>query len=380
MPSPTSARTTGPQQAVTRPEASPVHRYRPVIDLESGVVLAVEAEAAPATAPHDDSAAHAERLIRLARRVASDEALLPLILPVPAAAAAASPDVTGQLELVLRRTGRRPRDITVMLGPDLAELPRAAAVRAAAHVRDSGFRCAFATAAVPVDVILDQAPFLMRLPRNLVAGLPGDERSAAVVEGMARISRSAGVYPVAPGITSADQLAALRDAGVRLGYGPLLADDTWTPGSKVRPLPEIAPGRGGGGQEGPAVSTFIGPPVALEQDATAAEVLDAFTNDPVLNSIILLDHRERPVALLDRSRFLLSVSGPYGHALHAARPARRLADPPKTVPLHTTAMEALRAAGASGERVHDDLVAVNAFGQAVGVVAVGDVIAALSRG
>ncbi|MDA2812846.1 EAL domain-containing protein [Nocardiopsis sp. RSe5-2] len=377
MPSPTSARITGPQQAVARPEAPPL--YRPVIDLESGVVLAVEAEAAAAPAPHDDSAAHAERLIRLARRVASDEALLPLILPVPAAAAAASPDVTGQLELVLRRTGRRPRDITVMLGPDLAELPRTAAVRAAAHVRDSGFRCAFATAAVPVDVILDQAPFLMRLPRNLVAGLPGDERSAAVVEGMARIARSAGVYPVAPGISSVDQLAALRDAGVRLGHGPLFADDDWTPGARVRPLPEIPPAQGGG-QEGPPVSTFIGPPVALEQDATAAEVLDAFTNDPVLNSIILLDHRERPVALLDRSRFLLSVSGPYGHALHAARPARRLADPPKTVPLHTTAMEALRAAGASGERVHDDLVAVNAFGQAVGVVAVGDVIAALSRG
>ncbi|WP_017537512.1 EAL domain-containing protein [Nocardiopsis halophila] len=378
MPSPTSARTTGPQQALAPQGPSPV--YRPVVDLESGAVLAVEAQDPAAPAADGDAAAQAERLARLARRVASDEALLPLVLPVPAAAAAASPEIAGQLELVLRRTGRRPRDITLMLGPDLAELPRAATVRAVRHVRDTGFRCAFATAAVPVDLILDLAPFLMRLPRNLVAGLPGDERSTAVAEGMARIARSAGVYPVAPGVGSADQLAALREAGVRLGYGPLLADDDWTPGAKVHPLPEIAPGGAARRREGPPITEFIGPPVALEQDATAAEVLDAFTNDPVLNSIILLDHRERPVAVLDRSRFLLSVSGPYGHALHAARPARRLADPPKTVPLHTTAMEALRAAGASGERVHDDLVAVNAFGQAVGVVAVGDVIAALSRG
>ena len=114
--------------------------------------------------------------------------------------------------------------------------------------------------------------------------------------------------------------------------------------------------------------------ISAEQD-----VLDAFSNDSALNSVILLDHRERPVAALDRARFLLSITGPYGHALYAKRPARKLADPPKTVPCTAPALAALRIAGSDRERVYDDLVAVNEFGQCMGVVHVGDIIRGLSR-
>src|SRR5690606_10575079 len=116
----------------------------------------------------------------------------------------------------------------------------------------------------------------------------------------------------------------------------------------------------------PRVSEFLVPAVTMTAEATAQDVLDAFSNDSALNSVILLDHRERPVAALDRARFLLSITGPYGHALYAKRPAQKLADPPRTVPLTAPALAALRIAGTDQDRVYDDLIAVNEFGQCRG--------------
>ncbi len=97
-----------------------------------------------------------------------------------------------------------------------------------------------------------------------------------------------------------------------------------------------------------------------------------------LLGVLLLDHRERPVAALDRARFLLSITGPYGHALYAKRPAQKLADPPRTVPLTAPALAALRIAGTDQDRVYDDLIAVNEFGQCRGVVHISDIIRGLS--
>jgi hypothetical protein len=76
---------------------------------------------------------------------------------------------------------------------------------------------------------------------------------------------------------------------------------------------------------------------------------------------------------------LLQLSGAYGHALHARRPAARLADPPRPVPRTVPAIAALRAAGAEDERVYDDLVVVDEVGRCLGIVRVADLIRAMSR-
>ncbi|MBB6000831.1 EAL domain-containing protein (putative c-di-GMP-specific phosphodiesterase class I) [Streptomonospora salina] len=356
--------------------------YRPVVDLDSGAVLAVDADirAADGTAawPGDPSAA-AERLSRLVRSATGHESLLPLIVPLPAQAAAAAPDVLGMFEDTLRRCGRRPRDVTVLLGADLPRVPREPLVRGIARLREQGFRCALGTAAVPPDLLLETNPFLLRIDPGIVAGLPGDERMAALVDGLARIGHGNSVFPMAAGVTSEAQVARLREAGVRLAQGPLFADEGWAPGERVAAVPkapvEAARDRH---DSGPPVTEFLRPPVGMGPEATAEEVLDTFSGDTALNSVVLIDHRDRPVALIDRARFLLAVTGPYGHALHAKRPAQRLADTPRTVPRTVRAMAALRAAGSDRERVYDDLVAVNEFGQCTGIVHVGDLIQSLA--
>ncbi|QBI54804.1 EAL domain-containing protein [Streptomonospora litoralis] len=359
--------------------------FRPVVDLDSGAVLAVDADLRGADGRRRaewsaDPASVAERLSRLVRGATSRESLLPLVLPMPAQALATDPEILHRFEDTLRRCGRRPRDVTVMLGPDLPQVQREPLVRGIARLREQGFRCALGTAAVPPDLLLETSPFLLRLDSGIVAGLPDDARLASLVDGLARIGHGAGVFCMAAGVTSDQQVHRLREAGVRLAQGPLFADQDWAPGDRVAPVPatSLEPA-GAHGDSGPPVTEFTTPPVAMNTEATAEEVLDTFSADTALNSVVLIDHRDRPVAVIDRARFLLAVTGPYGHALHAKRPAHRLADTPRTVPRNYRAMAALRAAGTDRERVYDDLITVNEFGQCTGIVHVGDLIQSLAR-
>jgi CBS domain containing-hemolysin-like protein len=116
----------------------------------------------------------------------------------------------------------------------------------------------------------------------------------------------------------------------------------------------------------------------MPETATADDVLTAFNAERGVTSVVLVDAHQRPRHTIDRTRFLLAVSGPYGHALHAHKPAARLADPPRLVPRTVPAIAALRAAGKEDERVYDDLVVTDEVGRCLGIVRVGDLIRSLS--
>lgn len=382
-PTVTAPRTAGP---APRPDRTPFG-FQPIVDLDSGAIVAVEiispapagTGAGPLEMPPEEMEAIAEWLLSLVRESAGTESLLPLVLPLPARTLMARNGFVDLVDSLLRRAGRRPRDITFMLGAELADLPRKIVVSGVARLRSAGFRCGFGTAMVRPDLVVEAAPFLMRIDPGVVSGVAADQRHATVVEGLARIGRGSGVYAMAAGVDTAEDVVRLRRCGVKVGTGPFFADAAWRPGERVTPVPEPTAGQERAGDEGPRVTEFMVPPVGFDADTTAEQILEAFTDDKALNSAILIDHRERPVGVIDRTRFLLSVTGRYGHALHAKRPAIRLAESPRTVPAWMSAIAALRVAGQDTERVYDDLVVVNTYGQCLGVVHISDLIQSLSR-
>jgi GGDEF domain-containing protein len=87
-----------------------------------------------------------------------------------------------------------------------------------------------------------------------------------------------------------------------------------------------------------------------------------------------------PVRSVHRSRFLLSMSGRYGHALYADRPAAKLGDPPRTVGIDGTAWEVLDVvADGDRDRTSDDVAVVDRQGRCVGVVRLADLVRALAE-
>jgi EAL domain-containing protein (putative c-di-GMP-specific phosphodiesterase class I) len=82
--------------------------------------------------------------------------------------------------------------------------------------------------------IADLEPKVVKIDRGIVEGLKRGSRQQKLVRAIVRLCEDLGADVVAEGIETADELHAVREAGVRLAQGYLLA----RPGF---PLPEIDP-------------------------------------------------------------------------------------------------------------------------------------------
>ncbi|MBP2703592.1 EAL domain-containing protein [Microbispora sp. RL4-1S] len=309
-----------------------------------------------------------------------EEALLPLILPIPAAAVVRGSAGLAPLHEALRVCNRRPREMILVIEGDVSPADRRPLLAGVDGLRAAGYLIAFGglgTAHLPLDMLADASPYVIVLSGDLLARVPRDPRRGAVVESLVRLARGIGAHVLAPGLHDEAQLGAVRSWGIRLAQGPLLAPLDWRPSQghgRVHvplPVPETTPA---GAMLGPRVQEFLLPAVTLPADSPAEDVVAALSAEPSITSVILVDEYQRPQGSVDRSRFLLFMAGAYGHALHARKPARRLADQPKVVPKTTPAIAAMQVAGRDNARVYDDIVVVDEVGRCMGVVRVSDLI------
>ncbi|WP_344970136.1 EAL domain-containing protein [Streptosporangium fragile] len=351
---------------LTQASAAATAGTTPIVDLDTGGVIALQGN----VEGHGNISSTVETL----RQAARSEALLPLVLTLPTTAVIGGSAAMAPLHEALRASGRRPREVILMVRGDFAQIERRSLLTGLDGLRAIGYLIAvgdLGTGHVPLDLLADAAPYLAVLSPDLVARVHRDARRAALGEGLARLARNAGSHVLAPGVTDEGQLAMIRGWGVRLAQGPLLVPG---PTGRVHvPLPVVAP-EPAQATLGPRVQEFLLPAVTLPYEATAEDAIDAFGSEPSITSVILVDEYQRPLASLDRSRFLLTIASRFGHALHSKKPAARLADPARTVPKTTPAIAAMQVAGRDGERIYDDLVVTDEVGRCMGIVRVADLI------
>lgn len=345
--------------------------FRPVVDLDTGGVLAVEADAG------DVTVIGLSATVDAVHGAARAEAPLPLLISLPVAAVIGGPATLAPLHEALRVTGRRPGEVTLVIRGGFDATDRRAVLTGVDGLRAIGYLIAFGdfgTAGVPLDLIADAAPYVLVLSPDLIDRIPHDHRRSGLVEALGATARGVGAHLVAPAVREEAQFAALRRWGVRLVQGPLLAPPGWRPThGRPRvplPLPEEPPAA----DLGPRVQEFLVPAVTLPEEVTAEEVVDALGTEPSITGVVLVDEYQRPRATVNRGRFLLTIATRFGHALYAKKPAIRLADPPRIVPRTTPVLTAMHVAGRDDGRVYDDLVVVDELGRCMGVVHVSDLI------
>ncbi|MEV5883543.1 EAL domain-containing protein [Streptomyces sp. NPDC052020] len=353
--------------------------FQPVVNLTTGGVAALEILARPETG---DVLAEArrdpgldERLAGAAVRAAAlRETLLPLHVNVFAGTLA---DLGGLPALydAVRGTGRMPWEVTVDVCPPYTHVPRRALLEAVSALRGQGFRvCAdgVGDGDVPLRLLTDLAPELVKLDASLLA------RSAAV-RAMRTLCDELGALLVVEGVETEAQCAAARAAGAQLAQGELLAPPARLPATDVY-VPARSPGAVPVPRPGPSVREFVRPAALLPATASAGQVRALLTGAPDVSGVLLVDRAGVPVRSVHRSRFLLSMSSRYGHALYADRPAARLGDPPRTVGADATAWEVLDVVADGGrDRTSDDVAVVDGCGRCVGVVRLADLVRALAE-
>jgi hypothetical protein len=123
-----------------------------------------------------------------------------------------------------------------------------------------------------------------------------------------------------------------------------------------------------------AIALLVRPAVEVPDTAPGEAVRDAFARNPLAGSVVLVDAARRPVGFLDRNRYMLAVSARYGHALYAGRPARKLAEAPRTVDQGTDPADALERWLTADGRGFDDIVVVDDAGACAGIVRVAELV------
>ncbi|MFI9175794.1 GGDEF domain-containing protein [Streptomyces lincolnensis] len=353
--------------------------FQPVVNLTTGGVAGLEILARPETG---DILAEARRdpeldgkLAVLAVRTAvRRESLLPLHVNVFAGTLA---DLGGLTPLhdAVRQAGRLPWEVTVDINPPYTHVPQQALLEAVGGLREQGFRISadgVGDGDVPLRLLLDIAPDLVKLD----ASLP--ERPAAV-RAMRALCDESGALLCVEGVETERQCAAALSAGAQLAQGELFAPPSRLPVADVY-VPPRSPGLVEAPRSGPTVREFVRPAALLLATASASQVRALLTGSPDVSGVLLVDRDGAPVRSVHRSRFLLSMSGRYGHALYADRPAAKLGDPPRTVGVDATAWEVLDVVAVGDrDRTSDDVAVVDRYGRCVGVVRLADLVRALAE-
>jgi EAL domain-containing protein (putative c-di-GMP-specific phosphodiesterase class I) len=378
--------------------------FTSIANLATGVVVGVEVLPRPRYPEFADVLAGAARC---ARRTELDVGLaaaglrwsleagirLPVHINLLADTVAGPPDKLDEFYAALAQTRGKPVEVVIEIStcPDVPASLEDVLV-GARRLRGHGCRLLI-DGATDSDqtrsLITELVPEQVKLHPELIRGLDQDRGNDAVTE-VVRLCRRVGSEVVADGIDTWSQLEALRGHGVCRGQGALLAVPSRRPQMQLTLAPAKAPN--GTAPKAlssirtpaaPAIETiarFAGAATTVSVEATGEEVRDIFRDAPNVTAVVLVDAARRPVATLDRNRFMLAVSGPYGHALHARRPVRAMADSPRALPASADPRQALDLlAHGDPVRRNDDIIIVNERGHCVGIAHIADVLRGIAE-
>ncbi|MGC7101127.1 GGDEF domain-containing protein [Amycolatopsis lurida] len=370
--------------------------FQPLYSLHTGGAVALEALARAGTGEHSvarllDEAARAGRLaetdVALAAHAVrqeadggaeTGEALLPLHLNLTAASVAEGAARFTPLLDVLDEVGRRPREVVLEIGPPFSRVRPADLLDSMAALTDLGFRLALdglGRSDLPLALLAAAPVNTLKVDGTLTAHAAGNTASAAVFESLLHFASRTGARLVATGVENTAHFEVVRGLGIRVAQGPLFTGTE--PGGRLDGVTTPLPVTGDrvASPAAPRVKDFLKPATTLPASATCEDVREALAASERATGIVGVDEHDRPLWSVDRARFLLAFTGPYGHALHAKRSADRLADTPHTIDAEASALELLDVvADADWDRTGDDVVVVDRRGRCLGVVLVTEVV------
>lgn len=373
--------------------------FQPLINLHTGGIVAMEMLVRPV---HRDvrsllrSATQAGGLEKLdvtlavaaALHSAEHETLLPLHLNLMADTVVAEGETLAPLHHALSGTGRPTSQTVLEINPSHAVLEPELFFTGLDRLRRLGYRIALdgiGAGNYPLTLIAGARPELIKMDREIVAGLPGEDSCVAILEALRHLASRIGARVVAEGVEYPEQLDTLRQYGVGIAQGDLLAAPNRRPQAYL-PISGIAQFLGPvspvptSGPPGARITDLMHPAVSLPISATGEDVRTVLSDRPAISGVVLLDDDGKPCYTLDRNRFLLAVSGAYGHALHAKRKAARLADPPRVLESSSSALAALELVRSSvAHRRYDDIIVLDSAGRCAGTISVGDLIQGVAK-
>ncbi|MEQ6290381.1 GGDEF domain-containing protein [Vogesella sp. GCM10023246] len=191
-------------------------------------------------------------------------------------------------------------------------------------------------------------PDLVKLDKYFVQQIHQDALKLQFVRSLVDMARAAGAVLVAEGIELPEELAVLRELGVVMGQGYLVARPVAQPprhGNYLLPVPAA----GKVGRQLPVARELLLDMPFLTDQSRCDEAYRLFADNPALFAVPVL-RGQRPLALLSRHRVLETFAKPFNRELLAKKPCLALADMSPLVVAADTDIQTLSALAAADRR------------------------------
>ena len=358
-----------------QPEAVTTH-FCAVADLKRGVAAGYEVlvgvDGRDPVAPHVVSREvhrrSAGRLeARLLARALAERPHVPanaFLMVNLSAAALRSPEVSS----TLAEAGRLERTVILVADEDAHGEDALGLRRALERVREAGGSVAVdetGSGYASLRQLLSLRPDFVRIGPEFTVEIDRDQAKAAVVETLGALASRIDAWVIAGGVPGRAELAALRRMGVPLGQGPFVGAPMETMESLSGTVVDVIRQSSPPAEGAQTVAALVEARPALPWGGSLEDIADAFLEDPRHDVVVLVDERNRPLALAERAALLRGE--PF------ERPVMRITP---TSPLKAVARRA--AARPLMERFHP-LVACDRRGVYLGVVRVEQLLDALAQ-
>lgn len=168
-------------------------------------------------------------------------------------------------------------------------------------------------------------PDVVKLDKYFVQGIHADPLKSQFVRSLVDMARASGAVLIAEGIEQAEELHVLRQLGVAMGQGYLIARPKDKPAlTEFYPLPQSKTSEVTVRRK-PVVHDLLQEVAYLTVDCSCEQAYQMFAGTPSRFAIPVIS-QQRPVGLLTRHHVLESFARPFSHELFGKKSCMALAD------------------------------------------------------
>ncbi|MCV2359059.1 phosphodiesterase [Paucibacter sp. TC2R-5] len=193
-------------------------------------------------------------------------------------------------------------------------------------------------------------PDIVKIDKYFSHDLPAHAEKLQTFRALLQLAETFGAQLIAEGIESAEELRVLRDLGVTFGQGWLIGRPsregatealpgarTVLASSDIAVLPELRRAS----SNGVTAERLMMEAVTVREDASHEQLFRLFNEHEQLHAIAVLNAKDEPVALVDRSQFINRWAKPFFNDLYGRHACTLFANPSPLIVDADTGIEAL---------------------------------------
>ncbi|MCJ8170093.1 EAL domain-containing protein [Pseudomonas sp. A3.4] len=230
---------------------------------------------------------------------------------------------SGRTLQLLQKLNIAPSDVVIELTEQSPIEDVALLDTALNHYRNMGFSIALddlGAGYASLRLWSELRPDYVKIDRHFIEGIHYDALKREFVSSILQMAKAAQARVIAEGIERPEELSILREMGVDLVQGYLLARPLEQP-----PLSLVAPHSAPSSMTvGPSLHALLQAQPGVLHSATTCDVLERFQRQPALNSLAVIDEANRPVGIIHRHALSEVLIKPYASDLFARKPISRL--------------------------------------------------------